>query len=131
KASLADALEKCRKCDPVSIFGGIVGVNREPAGATPEILKDIFLEIVIAPAFSADAKRIMAAKKNVRLLEVPFADYEPTGLDMKKVGGGMLVQDRDTATLDMRGCKVLSKRPPTDAELRALDFAWKVCKHAK
>jgi phosphoribosylaminoimidazolecarboxamide formyltransferase/IMP cyclohydrolase len=131
KISLADALKKCRACDPVSIFGGIVGVNREVDAATAEELADIFLEIVIAPAFSADAKRIMAAKKNVRLLEVPFADYEPSGVDMKKVVGGMLVQDRDTAKLDMRSCKVLSKRPPTEAEVRALDFAWKVCKHAK
>ena len=131
KISLADALKKCRACDPVSIFGGIVGVNREVDAATAEELADIFLEIVIAPAFSADAKRIMSAKKNVRLLEVPFADYEPSGLDMKKVVGGMLVQDRDTARLDMRSCKVLSKRPPTEAEVRALDFAWKVCKHAK
>jgi phosphoribosylaminoimidazolecarboxamide formyltransferase/IMP cyclohydrolase len=131
KVSLADALKKCRACDPVSIFGGIVGVNREVDGATAEELKDIFLEIVIAPAFNADAKRIMAAKKNVRLLEVPFADYQPRGLDMKKVVGGMLVQDRDLAVLDMRSSKVLSKRAPTEAELRALDFAWKVCKHAK
>ena len=131
KVSLADALKKCRACDPVSIFGGIVGVNREVDAETAEELKEIFLEIVIAPAFSAEAKRIMAAKKNVRLLEVPFADYEPRGLDMKKVVGGMLVQDRDMAMLDMRECKVLSKRPPTDAELRALNFAWKVCKHAK
>jgi phosphoribosylaminoimidazolecarboxamide formyltransferase / IMP cyclohydrolase len=62
---------------------------------------------------------------------VPFAEYRPTGLDMKKVVGGMLVQDRDLGALDMRECKVLSKRKPTDAELRALGFAWKVCKHAK
>jgi phosphoribosylaminoimidazolecarboxamide formyltransferase / IMP cyclohydrolase len=131
KSSLADAFRKCRDCDPVSIFGGIVGTNREVDGETADLMKDIFLEIVIAPAFSAEAKKIFAAKKNVRLLEVPFAEYEPRGLDMKKVVGGMLVQDRDLAALDMRECKVLSKRPPTDAEIRALDFAWKVCKHAK
>jgi phosphoribosylaminoimidazolecarboxamide formyltransferase/IMP cyclohydrolase len=129
--SLADAFRKCRACDPVSIFGGIVGTNREVDGETAEEMKDIFLEIVIAPAFSAEARRIFAAKKNVRLLEVPFAEYRPHGLDMKKVVGGMLVQDRDLGALDMRSCKVLSKRAPTEGELRALDFAWKVCKHAK
>jgi phosphoribosylaminoimidazolecarboxamide formyltransferase/IMP cyclohydrolase len=131
KVSLADALRKCRACDPVSIFGGIVGINREVDAETAEQLKEIFLEIVIAPAFSAEARKILSAKKNVRLLEVPFAEYQPSGLDMKKVVGGMLVQDRDLGRLDMRECKVLSKRKPTDAELRALDFAWKVCKHAK
>jgi phosphoribosylaminoimidazolecarboxamide formyltransferase/IMP cyclohydrolase len=129
--SLADAFRKCRACDPVSIFGGIVGTNREVDGETAEAMKDIFLEIVIAPSFSADAKRVFSAKKNVRLLEVPFAAYRPSGLDMKKVVGGMLVQDRDLAVLDMRSCKVLSKRAPSEGELRALDFAWKVCKHAK
>jgi phosphoribosylaminoimidazolecarboxamide formyltransferase/IMP cyclohydrolase len=131
EGSLADAFRKCRACDPVSIFGGIVGTNREVDGETAEEMKDIFLEIVIAPSFSADARKILAAKKNVRLLEVPFAEYRPAGLDMKKVVGGMLVQDRDLGALDMRACKVLSKRTPTDAELRALGFAWKVCKHAK
>jgi phosphoribosylaminoimidazolecarboxamide formyltransferase/IMP cyclohydrolase len=130
-ASLADAFRKCRACDPVSIFGGIVGTNREVDGETADEMKDIFLEIVIAPSFSADARRIFSAKKNVRLLEVPFAAYRPGGLDMKKVVGGMLVQDRDLAALDLRACKVLSKRSPSEAELRALDFAWKVCKHAK
>jgi len=131
RISIPDAVRKCRACDPVSIFGGIVGTNREVDAETAEELKEIFLEIVIAPAFSAQARQILSAKKNVRLLEVPFASYQPTGLDMKKVVGGMLVQDRDLGTLDMRECKVLSKRPPTESELRALDFAWKVCKHAK
>jgi phosphoribosylaminoimidazolecarboxamide formyltransferase / IMP cyclohydrolase len=134
KVSLADAFRKCRACDPVSIFGGIVGVNREVDAETAEQLKDVFLEIVIAPAFSREAKEMFASSKrlaNVRLLEVPFAEYQPGGVDMKKVVGGMLVQDRDLGALDLRTCKVLSKRPPTDSELRALDFAWKVCKHAK
>jgi phosphoribosylaminoimidazolecarboxamide formyltransferase/IMP cyclohydrolase len=134
KASLADAFRKCRACDPVSIFGGIVGTNREVDADTAEQLKDVFLEIVIAPAFSREAKEMFGSSKrlaNVRLLEVPFAEYQPGGLDMKKVVGGMLVQDRDLGALDLRTCKVVSKRPPTDSELRALDFAWKVCKHAK
>ncbi|MBI2962272.1 MAG: bifunctional phosphoribosylaminoimidazolecarboxamide formyltransferase/IMP cyclohydrolase [Deltaproteobacteria bacterium] len=131
RQSLVDAFRKCRACDPVSIFGGIVGTNREVDGETAEQMKDIFLEIVIAPSFSAEAKRILAAKKNVRLLEVAFADYRPHGLDMKKVVGGMLVQDRDLGAVDVRACKVVSKRPPSEGELRALDFAWKVCKHAK
>ncbi len=131
RKSLAEAFRKCRACDPVSIFGGIVGTNREVDGETAEEMRDIFLELVIAPSFSAEAKRIFSAKKNVRLLEVRFADYRPRGLDMKKVVGGMLVQDRDLGAADVRAGKVPSKRPPSEAELRALDFAWKVCKHAK
>ncbi len=131
-SSLLDAIRKCRQCDPVSIFGGIVGFNREVDGETAEEMKDIFLEIVIAPSFSAGAKKVFSAKKNVRLLEVPFAPHwEPRGLDLKKVVGGLLVQDRDLGRIDVHECKVLSKRPPTESELRALDFAWKVCKHAK
>jgi len=129
--SLVDAFRKCRACDPVSIFGGIVGTNREVDAEAATEMKDIFLEVVIAPAFSAEAKSIFAAKKNVRLLEVPFREYRPRGLDMKKVVGGMLVQDRDLGAVDMRSCKVVSKRAPTESELRALAFAWKVCKHAK
>ena len=94
-------------------------------------MKDIFLEIVIAPSFTAEAKQVFAAKKNVRLLEVPFAEYRPHGLDMKKVVGGMLVQDRDLGTLDMRSCRVLSKRPPTRRSFALSISRGEVCKHAK
>jgi phosphoribosylaminoimidazolecarboxamide formyltransferase / IMP cyclohydrolase len=133
--SLADAFRKARECDPVSIFGGIVGFNREVDAETAEAMSDVFLEIVIAPSFSKDALALYKSQKkfqNVRLLEVPWpARWSPTGLDMKKVTGGMLVQDRDLGIADLRACKVVSKRPPSEEEIRALAFAWRVCKHAK
>ncbi len=135
ETSVADAFRKCRECDPVSIFGGIVGFNREVDAETAEAMKEVFLEIVIAPSFSKEALELYKSQKklaNVRLLEVPWPkEWKATGLDLKKVIGGMLVQDRDLGMVDMRECKVLSKRPPTEAELRALQFAWRVCKHAK
>ncbi|MGH7819014.1 MAG: bifunctional phosphoribosylaminoimidazolecarboxamide formyltransferase/IMP cyclohydrolase, partial [Candidatus Binatia bacterium] len=133
--SLAEAFRKCRASDPVSIFGGIVGFNREVDAETAEELKEVFLEIVIAPSFAPEAKRLFGSSKrlqNVRLLEVPFAaEYRPSGFDMKKVVGGMLVQDRDLGVADVRRCKVVSRRKPTEAELTALDFAWRICKHVK
>jgi phosphoribosylaminoimidazolecarboxamide formyltransferase/IMP cyclohydrolase len=133
--SLVEAFRKCRACDPVSIFGGIVGVNRELDLETAEAMKDIFLEIVIAPSFTGGARELFASSKrlaNVRLLEVPFpAEYRQAGLDMKKVLGGMLIQDRDLGTADLAKAKVVTKRAPTAEELRALDFAWRVAKHVK
>jgi phosphoribosylaminoimidazolecarboxamide formyltransferase/IMP cyclohydrolase len=133
--SLADAFRKCRACDPVSIFGGIVGFNREVDLETAEELKEIFLEIVIAPAFRPEARELFGSSKrlqNVRLLEVPLGPgSRPSGLDMKKVTGGMLVQERDLRRTDLRQCRVVTERAPTEEELRALDFAWRVCKHVK
>ena len=135
KTSLADAFAKCKASDPVSIFGGIVGFNREVDAATAEALKDVFLEIVIAPKFSPEALELYRSQKklqNVRLLEVPFAaDYRPAGFDLKKVTGGLLVQDRDLGRLDLRECKVPTKRKPTEDEYEALSFAWRIGKHVK
>ena len=134
-SSLADAFRKCRASDPVSIFGGIVGFNREVDPETAGEMKDVFLEIVIAPSFSEEAKKLFGSSKrlqNVRLLEVPWATkYQAAGLDMKKVTGGMLVQDRDLGMADLRECKVVTKRVPTETELQALAFAWRACKHVK
>lgn len=134
-SSLADAFRKARACDPVSIFGGIVGVNRELDEETARELTDIFLEIVIAPAFSSAALTVLRAAprfKNVRLLEVtaPAVGGTP-GLDLKRVVGGLLVQDRDLQCARAADARVVTKRAPTPDELEALDFAWRVCKHAK
>ena len=133
--TLAEAFARCHACDPVSIFGGIVGFNREFDAETAEQMTDVFLEIVIAPSFSKEAREIYQSKKrlhNVRLLEVPWAaNFKPRGFDMKKVLGGMLVQDRDLGMADVRRCEVRSKRKPTEEELDALNFAWRICKHAK
>jgi phosphoribosylaminoimidazolecarboxamide formyltransferase/IMP cyclohydrolase len=130
-----DCFEKARRCDPVSIFGGIVGFNREVDLAAAEAMKEVFLEIVLAPSFTKEALDLFGSTKklqSVRLLQVDPRDKggedEP---DMKRVLGGLLLQTRDLEPSSAADCKVATKRAPSAAELRALDFAWKVCKHAK
>jgi phosphoribosylaminoimidazolecarboxamide formyltransferase/IMP cyclohydrolase len=134
-ASLADAFRKARACDPVSIFGGIVGFNREVDAETARELTDVFLEIVIAPGFSAEALAVLQSAprfKNVRLLAAPLpAEIGPPGLDFKRVVGGLLVQDRDLGCARAADARVVTQRAPTPDEIEALDFAWRVCKHAK
>ena len=131
--SLADAYRKAQACDPISAFGGIVALNRPCDGETARAITSIFTEVVIAPAYSEEARSILSAKKDIRLLEVPFTQgYVSTGFDMKKVVGGMLIQQRDLGKIDdIRKCKVVTTRPPTEEEYRALEFGWKVCKHVK
>lgn len=139
KTSLADAFRKARACDPVSIFGGIIGLNRDvDAQAAQEILnlyEQGFLEIVIAPKFSAQAMEILASTKrllNIRLLEIPqLSDPKPAPLEIKPVVGGLLLQDRDRALIRMEECEVATRRGPTPEEYRALDFAWRISKHVK
>ncbi len=133
--TVPEAFAKARACDPVSIFGGIVALNRELDETTAEAMKDVFLEIVLAPSFSEGALSIFAATKklrNVRLLEIdPSLPGGEAAVDMKRVLGGLLVQTRDLVQTRAADCEVVSKRKPSERELAALDFAWKVCKHAK
>jgi phosphoribosylaminoimidazolecarboxamide formyltransferase/IMP cyclohydrolase len=139
-AALADtplaAFRKARLCDPVSIFGGIVAFNREVDGRTAEEMKDVFLEIVLAPAFSEAARAVYASSpklRNVRLLEVEWTDSELRSgdLEIRKVLGGALVQTRDREPDERPERKVVTERAPTQSEARALDFAWRVAKHVK
>ena len=133
--SAAEAFRLARSCDPVSIFGGIVALNRELDGETAELMKEVFLEIVLAPSFSDEALALYSSTKklaNVRLLEVDSALLGgEQALDMKRVLGGLLVQTRDLEPSVAADCRVVSARKPSAAELEAMDFAWKVCKHAK
>jgi phosphoribosylaminoimidazolecarboxamide formyltransferase/IMP cyclohydrolase len=129
-----EAYRKARSTDPVSAFGGVVGSNRVLDVEAAKELASTFLEAVIAPGFSPEALSALSAKKDLRIIETgPW----PKGLqtqrewDMKRVRGGMVVQDRDTGTLDESRLKVVSKRPPTENEMQALRFAWKVIKHIK
>jgi phosphoribosylaminoimidazolecarboxamide formyltransferase/IMP cyclohydrolase len=129
---ILEAYAKALACDPVSAYGGVIGINREVDGeAAAEIAKN-FVEAIAAPAFSAEARERFSSKKNLRLVEVHSAPPRPV---VKHVSGGLLVQDADTgrvnaATLDP-GLKVVTWRPPTAEELRSLLFAWRVCKHVK
>ncbi len=132
--SLADAFRKARASDPVSIFGGVIALNRPVDEETANELKEIFLEIVIAPAFTPAAKAVLSSAKrlvNLRLLELDMTPKEERGYDLRRVHGGLLVQDWDQASLDVRTCKVASERKPTEKEYDALDFAWRVCHHVK
>jgi phosphoribosylaminoimidazolecarboxamide formyltransferase/IMP cyclohydrolase len=127
-ATLRDAYITALGTDPVSAYGGVIGVNRIVDGATAEEMAKLFVEAIAAPAFDPDAKARFAAKKNLRLVEVK--NIEPK-YALKAISGGMLVQDPDIRPLTREDLKVVSKRQPSDAEMRALLFAWKVCKHVK
>jgi phosphoribosylaminoimidazolecarboxamide formyltransferase/IMP cyclohydrolase len=131
-ASLADAYRKALRTDPVSAFGGIVALNRAlDAEAAAEIAK-IFTEVIIAPGASDEAKAILAAKKNLRLLLVDaLPDPRASGRTMRTVAGGFLAQDRDSGMVQQADLKVVSKRQPTATEIRDLLFAWRVAKHVK
>ena len=132
--SLADAFRKARASDPVSIFGGVIALNRPVDEETANELKEIFLEIVIAPAFTPEAKAVLSSAKrllNIRLLELDMTPKEERDYDLRRVHGGLLVQDWDQASLDVRTCKVASERKPTEEEYDALDFAWRICRHVK
>jgi phosphoribosylaminoimidazolecarboxamide formyltransferase/IMP cyclohydrolase len=132
-AALVDAYREAREADPLSAFGGIVAVNREVDEATARVLAETFLECVVAPSFSASALEVLRAKKNLRLLATRgWLGPEHQALTSKRVGGGLVVQDRDaTAAGEVTRGKVASQRQPTAEELKGLEFAWRVCKHVK
>jgi phosphoribosylaminoimidazolecarboxamide formyltransferase/IMP cyclohydrolase len=126
--TLAEAYLRALECDPVSAFGGVIGVNRTVDAAAASEMAKLFLEVVAAPAFDEGAKAAFAAKKNLRLVEVPAGQQNWV---LKNISGGMLVQDADLHKLAEADLKVVSKRPPTPEEKRALLFAWKISKHVK
>jgi phosphoribosylaminoimidazolecarboxamide formyltransferase / IMP cyclohydrolase len=126
--TLAEAYKRALECDPVSAFGGVIGVNRPIDGDAAEEMAKLFLEVIAAPGFTEEARAKFASKKNLRLLEVANA---PEKWVLKKVSGGILVQDSDVRPLSESDLKVVTKRQPTPEEKRALLFAWKVCKHVK
>ncbi len=127
------AYQKAYESDPVSIFGGIVAFNRPVDLRSAKAMSELFLEIVIAPKFAPEAFELLAHKKNLRLLELAELGQvsRQPGLDLKKVAGGLLVQDLDLAEIQPSELKVVTKRQPTAAELQELLFGWKVVKHVK
>jgi len=132
-ASLADAYRKAKDCDPVSAFGGVVGFNRVVDAETAKEMAKIFLEVVIAPGFEPEALEILKAKKDIRLLSTPPLSRAcgQRGFDFRKVVGGLLVQDRDLGNVPADQWKVVTKRKPTESELKGMAFGWKVAKHVK
>ncbi len=128
------AMVKAKASDPVSIYGGIVGVNRPLDMAVVRALAKIFVEILFAPAYAPDAlAELRRTKQKCRVFEVPCdrRALPPRLPEYRSVLGGLLAQDTDRTDLDPGALKVVTRRPPTDAELRALRFAWRVGKHAK
>ncbi|MDE7395730.1 MAG: bifunctional phosphoribosylaminoimidazolecarboxamide formyltransferase/IMP cyclohydrolase [Clostridiales bacterium] len=131
--NVLEAYKTAYECDPVSIFGGIVAVNRTVDGKTAEEMVKIFLEIVVAPDFTKDALEIFKNKPNLRVLRLPdiSSPVSQNSYDMKKVYGGLLVQDHDRTLYDEKAVKVVTKRAPSKEEIKQLAFAYKVVKHAK
>jgi phosphoribosylaminoimidazolecarboxamide formyltransferase / IMP cyclohydrolase len=132
-STVLEAYRRALEADPVSAFGSVIGVNREVDAEAAEEIAKLFVEAIIAPSFSAEAVARFAAKKNLRLLEIA-ADTSDQGKPqrtLKQVSGGFLMQDADRGTVADADLVVATKREPTAEEMRALKFAWKVCKHVK
>jgi phosphoribosylaminoimidazolecarboxamide formyltransferase/IMP cyclohydrolase len=130
--SLLDAYRKALACDPVSAFGGIVALNRTLDAEAARAITEIFTEVIIAPDATEAAIAIVATKKNLRLLLAGgLPDPRAAGLTAKTVAGGLLVQSRDNAVVDDMELKPVTKRAPSNAELRDLRFAFRVAKHVK
>ena len=130
--TLVEAYRAAFACDTVSAFGGIIASNVKLDGATAEEISKIFTEVIIAPDADEDARRIIGAKKNLRLLITGgLPNAMSPGLTVKSVAGGMLVQSRDNGHITLDDLKVVTKRQPSEQELKDLLFAFRVCKHVK
>ncbi|MFC3131501.1 bifunctional phosphoribosylaminoimidazolecarboxamide formyltransferase/IMP cyclohydrolase [Microbaculum marinum] len=130
--SLREAYEKALVCDPVSAFGGIVALNRTLDAEAAEKIVEIFTEVIVAPAASPEAIEIVAARKNLRLLVTDgLPDPAAPGLMVRSVAGGLLVQSRDNGRLGAADLRVVTRRAPSEQEMRDLLFAWRVAKHVK
>ncbi|OJI27237.1 Bifunctional purine biosynthesis protein PurH [Vibrio vulnificus] len=129
---ILEAYNRAYQTDPTSAFGGIIAFNQElDAETATAIVERQFVEVIIAPSVSAEAMEVVAAKKNVRLLECGEWTTKTTGFDVKRVNGGLLVQDRDQGMVSLDDLKVVSKRQPTEEELKDALFCWKVAKYVK
>ncbi|HCH1542116.1 bifunctional phosphoribosylaminoimidazolecarboxamide formyltransferase/IMP cyclohydrolase [Vibrio parahaemolyticus] len=129
---ILEAYNRAYQTDPTSAFGGIIAFNQElDAETATAIVERQFVEVIIAPSVSAEAIEVVAAKKNVRLLECGEWSTKTTGFDVKRVNGGLLVQDRDQGMVSQDDLKVVSQRQPTEEELKDALFCWKVAKYVK
>ena len=128
--TVAMAYQKALATDPVSAFGGIVAVNRPVDAAAAHEITKIFTEVVIAPGYDTEAMEILQGKKNLRVLRMASVE-RAQGFEYKQISGGMLVQSRDSHQLQPSDLKVVTTRQPSEGEIRALLFAWTVCKHTK
>lgn len=125
-----DAYIKAYEADPKSIFGGIIVANRMIDSRVAEEINEIFIEIVIAPDYEKEALDILKKKKNIRILRLKNIEKKNKGVDIKKVNGGVLLQEKDNILTD-KDLEVVTERIPTEKEMKDLIFSWKVCKHIK
>jgi len=126
--TVAEAYQKALACDPVSAFGGVIGINREVDAAAAAEIARLFVEAIAAPAFTEEALQIFAAKKNLRLVVVRPAEET---VAIKQISGGVLLQASDTGSVAEGDLEIVTTRKPTTEELASLLFAWRVCKHVK
>lgn len=129
-ADLLAAWDKAFATDRQAPFGGIIISNRPLTGALAKVIAEIFSEVIIAPEFEAGARAILQKKKNLRLMRLRGLP-QPPPRDLRSVIGGVLVQDHDTSGEDVAGARIVTHRPPTQTETRAMEFGWKVVKHVK
>ncbi|HTD96144.1 MAG TPA: bifunctional phosphoribosylaminoimidazolecarboxamide formyltransferase/IMP cyclohydrolase [Edaphobacter sp.] len=127
-ATVVEAYRRALEADPVSAFGGVIGINREVDAEAAEEIAKLFVEAIVAPSFTPAALERFAAKKNLRLVQI---DPAQTPRILKHVSGGLLVQDADRLRVSETDLRMVSARKPTAEEMRALLFAWQVCKHVK
>ena len=129
--SVSMAYKNAFETDPVSAFGGVISINRPVDEATAKEILNLFVEIIIAPSFDKEALKLLSDKPNIRLIELDISK-DITGYEMRKIQGGLLVQEKDRGMIeDLRSLKVVTRRKPTDDEYAAMAFAWKICKHMK
>lgn len=129
--TIAEAWKKAYEADKTSIFGGIVAANREIDLETAQMLKPIFLEIVMAPSFAPDALELLCTKKNLRVLKVDMSKDNTVRKQYVSMNGGMLVQDRDINTKPVAADQCVTELKPTEEQLADMEFAWKIVKHVK
>lgn len=117
--------------DPVSAFGGIIAFSGTVDGQAAQEIADLFAEVIIAPEFTSEAREVLGAKKNLRVLRMPIEVKATEVLELRRISGGMLVQEKDRELLDEEKFEIVSNRKPTQAELRGLRLGWAICKHVK
>ena len=129
--TLLEAYNKAYEADPVSIFGGVIALNREVDVKTAEEMGKIFLEVIAAPSFHADALKVLSKKPDVRVLTIPLVNHTETSWDFKKTSGGLLIQEIDTDPVNVRQGKVVTSCKPTEEQWKNLHFAQQIVKHVK
>jgi phosphoribosylaminoimidazolecarboxamide formyltransferase/IMP cyclohydrolase len=131
QASQVESYKKALECDPVSAFGGVIGLNRPLDGPTAEEISKLFVEAIAAPGFTPEALERLAGKKNLRIVEVGASDSLKGEFHLKQISGGMLLEEKDEHQISATDLKIVTPKAPTSDQITDLLFAWKVCKHVK